>query len=528
MPKFDLTTEPWIVCIKADGSPEQLGLRDVLARAHELKALGNESPLLDAALLRLCLAILHRCFGPSDKQAWRALQAAQRFDAAKIGAYLDAWRSGFDLFDAERPFFQVARLVEQSKNYTTGLKPAREIIAEQSSYGGPRELFASRPSEGETIPFAVAARWLVAIQAFATGGLLTRDTANGDPTSATAAPLCSTAVVTIRGRTLFDTLLLNLVTYPAARIFPWTAKDAPAWELPPQPKFTKRPCHGWLDWLTWQSRRIQLIPHDDSGIGSFLLLNGCEVMTAENIDIVDPMAARRYSDTQKKFLPIAFTTDRAVWRDSTALYQVTESSDVRGARVVEELAQRKVPDAQELELQLYGQRPNKASISFTRSEVVPLPAKLIHNPELVAILRDELAKAEAAQSALRSALYLAFQHVLSLGERKPPGEEVGNMIENSRGIPKYWGRLKTAFDAFLVSLVETDGSATSVSEFRSAIWREAGEAFRAAALSSSSSTRALKAFTLGYDKLQLELRKAGLSPPAVADRQGAMQAEAKA
>lgn len=523
MVNFDLTTEPWITCTSPGGRAEELSLRDVLVRAHEFKALANESPLLDASLLRLCLAVLHRCF-ESDKKGWASLRAAGRFDPARIDAYFETWRSRFDLFDAERPFFQVARLVDQSKNYVTGLKPAREMIAEQSAYGAPRQLFASHPNDGDPISFSIAARWLVAIQAFATGGLLSRDAANGDPTAATAAPLCAVAVVTIAGGSLFDTLLLNLLPYPSERAFPKTNKDAPAWELAEQPRFAKRPCWGWLDWLTWQSRRMQLIPHDDETVESFLLLNGCELQMADGIDLTDPMAARRYSEAQKKLVPVAFLPERAVWRDSTALYQVAVSEQVRCARVVEELIHRDVNQSQELSLQIYGQRPNKASVVFTRAEVVPLPVKLIESPELVAVMRDALAHAEDAQRALRGALYLAFQNVLSLGERKPQAEDVGALIENSRAIPTYWNRIKSAFDEFLFSLVETEGSEDAATRFCSSVAREARASFHSASLSSSSEARALKAFTLGSEKLQFELLKAGVIKRSTS-QENAIQAE---
>lgn len=509
MPTFDLTREPWITCARLDGTAVELGLRDVLTNAQQLKSLANESPLLDAALLRLCVAILHSCLGKSGPPLWKALQAQGRFDGAKISAYLDKWNSGFDLFDAERPFFQVARLVEQSKNYEAGRKPAREIIIEQSRYGAPRELFESRPSEGASISFAVAARWLVATQAFTTGGLLSRDAANGDPTAAKAGPLCGLAVVTIKGSTLFETLLLNLVRYPDEQTFPSTEQDAPAWEQAPLNKFEKRPCRGWLDWLTWQSRRMQLFANE-AGVDEFLLLNGRELLTATDEPPTEPMSAYRYHDGLKKMLPIAFSRERALWRDSTALYQVAETEQFRAARVVADLTKRDVNHEQELRLQVYGQLPNKASVIFTRAETIPLPVKLLQDEKLVGILRDELARAETAQSALRGALTWAFQQILSLGDRKPDSKDVASLLESSRALSYYWAGVKPHFDTFIIDLVRTGGEAQTLERFRSALAAEAEARFEQAVLNSATPTRAMKGLARGRNKLTLDLIKAGV------------------
>ena len=61
---FDLLKRAWVPCIRADGTLDELSLRDALVRAHELRALHGESPLVVAALYRLLLAVLHRVFGP--------------------------------------------------------------------------------------------------------------------------------------------------------------------------------------------------------------------------------------------------------------------------------------------------------------------------------------------------------------------------------------------------------------------------------------------------------------------------------
>ena len=100
--------DPWIACIRLDGTRATLGLRDALVQADALWDLSGEPRIVDAATHRLLLAVLHRVFGPLDVQAWGELWKKRRWDAATIDEYLSAWRHRFDLFDSERPFYQVA------------------------------------------------------------------------------------------------------------------------------------------------------------------------------------------------------------------------------------------------------------------------------------------------------------------------------------------------------------------------------------------------------------------------------------
>jgi len=491
-----------------------VGLRDVLVRAHELNGLSNESPLLDASLLRLCLAVLHRCFGPRDVKAWNELRTRGSFPVEELDTYFERWRPCFDLFHPETPFYQVARLSEQSLNYEKGRKPAREMIAEQSSYGAPRELFESRPADfADTLDAATAARWLVAIQAFHPGGLLTRDNKNGDPTSVKAGPLCGLAVVTVRGGSLFETLMLNLLKYPDNARFPSTKDDAPAWEQKfPLTKYKKRACRGWLDWLTWQSRRIQLFGDAERGVSEFIVVSGCELEAVEASR--EPMCA--YAKREKfGMLPIAFSRDRALWRDSTALYEIADSEDFRPAKVVSELEQRGLTEGRDLDLQIYGQLPSKASVIFTRTEVVPLPRALVDQRELVQTIRRELECAENVQGELRSALFIAFQRVLSLGERKPEASDVRNLLDASQAIPQFWAGLKPAFDVFVTELPRD--SALAVSGFRWQLRAEARKAFEHAERGAGTSSRALKGFAIGSGVLQRGLAKLGLLAHSTTD-----------
>ena len=106
---FNLIDERWMPCIRNDGSRDELGLRNVLAQAHQLREIVGDTPLETVTLHRLLLVILHRVFGPESRSAWVKLwQSSSGFAMTDIEAYLarpDIYKR-FDLFDPEKPFFQ--------------------------------------------------------------------------------------------------------------------------------------------------------------------------------------------------------------------------------------------------------------------------------------------------------------------------------------------------------------------------------------------------------------------------------------
>ena len=120
MPSFNLVSEPWIPCVTAQGVRE-FSLREVLAQAHTIKELSDDSPLVTVALHRLLLAILHRNFGPASFDEWKELWRASKWDEAKLNQYFEQWQHRFDLFDKDRPFYQVQRMTK-----TVAVKKGKE------------------------------------------------------------------------------------------------------------------------------------------------------------------------------------------------------------------------------------------------------------------------------------------------------------------------------------------------------------------------------------------------------------------
>lgn len=494
---FDLTEAPWIPCERPDGSRVELGLREALARAHELRGLADPSPLVTASLHRLLLAVLHRCFGPADVAGWLALHAAGRFDAAAVGAYLAAWRHRLDLLHPERPFYQVR-----------GLPPADDpltcMIAERSSWGRGVWVFEHRP-EGmrESLHCAEAARWLVAFHGYAPAGLVKKP---GEPTSASAGPLQRGAVLLAQGSSLFETLLFNLLVYNNEQPLP-ASGDAPSWEADPLPvalpvdKEPRRAPRGWLDLLTWQSRRVELKAEGGRVVGLVRRVGqGLPVGTGEVV--ADPMMAWR-RDEKRGLVPVAFEPSKAFWRDSDVLFHTREERGVVPPRAASQLARAEVADRvgreRRLALSMYGLTADQAAIELTRAEHLPLSPRLLSDDDVGETVVEMIGAAEAVRERVNRAAYALASNALTLGDRTPAKADVSALMSNLAVEARYWTALRAPFEAFLDALAADEKAAGRA--FCEQVVRSARRALREGARSLGTDARALKARTLAGERL---------------------------
>src|SRR5689334_9174852 len=101
-PSFNLLDKPWIPCVMADGRARELSVMDTLLQAHAVAEVVGDAPPVTVAMVRLLLAVLHRCFGPDNEGAWHALWQRGKFDPQPIDNYLAQVHPYFDLFDHQR------------------------------------------------------------------------------------------------------------------------------------------------------------------------------------------------------------------------------------------------------------------------------------------------------------------------------------------------------------------------------------------------------------------------------------------
>lgn len=320
---FDLTSRPWIPVLEENGGQDELSLRDVFARAGQLRGVVGDLPTQEFALMRLLLALAHDALGgPRDTEHWASLWADEDC-FAPVAAYLDDHRERFDLLHPHTPFFQVAQL----RTVRDEVFSLNRIVADVPN-GEP--FFSSRMPAVERLGFAEAARWVVHAHAYDTSGIKTGIEGDDRVKGGKVYPLGvgwagALGGVFAEGQTLRQTLLLNLVAADTSGVR-FSRDDAPAWRREPcgpGPTDRTRPC-GVCDLYTWQTRRLRLRFDAEGAYG--VVLGYGDPLAAHNMHTDEPMTAWRRSPAQEKkrgeplvYLPREHDPARSAWRGIEAL-----------------------------------------------------------------------------------------------------------------------------------------------------------------------------------------------------------------
>ncbi len=211
---FNLIDQAWIPVVDLDGNLHIVSIRELLINAHQYRQIGAGLPHTNAALYRLLLAILHRIFGPEDTDAWAELWAKEQFEPGLLDTYLQRWYSRFDLFAADRPFFQ-------RQNPNVKIKPANALLFLVA--GGNAETLFDHNIDDRPVKLtpAQAALALVTAQSFNLAGLCYPQL----KLEYTDAPCARAAVFFLQGKNLFKSLMLNLVEYTRASPSPWVVGE---------------------------------------------------------------------------------------------------------------------------------------------------------------------------------------------------------------------------------------------------------------------------------------------------------------
>lgn len=528
MPNFNLLDERWLPCTwLADDRHENLSIREVLARAHTIREPYDPSPLVTVALHRLLLAILHRNFGPRNLDAWCVLWQRGQWDMAVLDEYFAAWRHRFDLFDAERPFYQVRFTDNTESHDMTFLVP--EFV-----YGNSSSLFDRRVHEqvadsAHTSTPARAAHLLLVRQAYSIGF------GKSQPFYFQDGPLTRGFTVLAQGSTLFETLMLNLIRYDEYQPLPLVGKDLPQWEqeVPAEPDHQGTIPAGYLDYLTWQSRRIELIPTDD---GTEVV--GCKVRQNLRLSegLRDPFKSYRKDDL-RGVVARSLRPERAVWRDSQALFADWDPPFGRPelfrwlAQVYGAAHQGRIVAQERYAFGVLGfttEEGQAANIVLWRQDRLPLPLRYLEERLLWEELDSALGKAEQVARVLGNAIEtLAALIIAPEADREKDGlakvkrekqtkQRITKLVESWSPLRRYWAQLEPPFLALLSALPDDrmldeeedwQYGAQTIPRWQEEIERAARRAFRETALGSGSSGRTLKAIAWAEKELGYGLRR---------------------
>ncbi|MEV6813097.1 type I-E CRISPR-associated protein Cse1/CasA [Micromonospora sp. NPDC051296] len=487
--RFNLTEQPWLPVVRMDGTRDEVDLVTLLSESHRIRRILGQSPPMTAALHRLVLALMHRVYGPADEKEWAELWRAESLPdptTARPGEPVPRLQADrFELFDAERPFLQCPAVSGVPASSAAKLVPHRAVGNNTTLFDHTTALDEVRLSPAE------AARWLVTLQAYDPGGMKTpyaRDK------SSQAAPANSMGMVLVEGRTLKETLLLNLMPYqPGESPRTTDVDDRPAWEAPPpRPEPEQRPPKGWTDLLTWPSRRVWLVPRKVDGetyVDRVVITPGTrlsgelednEWMAAHRRPKIREARSTRSGTTKPKYGPwyaVRLQEHRGVWRFSQELLLAPVGSEERRWQrpltldhVARMVMDRVIPRNAVYTLRVFGQQlDSKGSVvQQAMEETVAAPVALLRADHPVAgpVIGHSIELANLVGSALNQ---MDREHRAQFKAAASVGLDLA-----------YWPLLSGPFDTFLQALARaleaginprpaTDG-------WERAIWRIATEA----------------------------------------------------
>ncbi|WP_258037228.1 type I-E CRISPR-associated protein Cse1/CasA [Streptomyces sp. SM14] len=425
---FNLLSQSWVSAPPApacsdigDGSVrggEEVGARELLLDAHLFAEVAVEVPTLRPAIFRqVLLPIVVDALGYPSRQQWAQWFHAGAFSPqqrAALASYLDEHHGRFDLFDTADPFAQVGDL-RTAKGETKG----SALLVANAATGNNVPLFSSR-SEADTLELtpAEAARWLLHTHCWDTAAIKTG--AVGDPkakagktTGNPTGPLGQLGVVMPMGKTVYETLLLNIPFDKAA-----SSSDLPQWRRRSTsgqtqdtlscatPIWQTRTARGLLDLWTWQARRIRLIPQETpSGVRVTQVivaagdrLDGTPQDEPHTTWRLDSAAARAKKQTAGRrpapaARPRRHQPGKAAWRGMEALLTTDRANTDAGATrdgfatsvLLAQLGAANTPENYPLQLQLtgvvYGNQ--SAVVEDTFFDEIPLPITALNPDSLV-------------------------------------------------------------------------------------------------------------------------------------------------
>ncbi|MBL8191349.1 MAG: type I-E CRISPR-associated protein Cse1/CasA [Acidobacteria bacterium] len=555
--KFNLITQPWIPCRMIGGSPSKIeyyGIEQTLIKAHEISEIIGDNPLVTISLHRLLLAVLYRCYGSLSyngewQQVWQ--KGDGQFDAILVKGYLYNECYGvkrinifdrFYLFHNDYSFYQDKNTVAPSegKNYSAKLFFHDE---------GSALFFEHRvPAETSLAP-AEAARLLIAFQSFDVRGTKTPEPGQKQK-GISSSPLLFAAVGLAKGRNLFETLMLNLY-WDDTDFFKdhQQQKDFPVWEREGEFNAEPRVPVGYLDLLTWQSRRLKLFRRKgEETVSQFVIMagekwpgdfktkdqdsKGDEGQPRFKRESKEPMIAFK-KRKETGYQPVNFQAGRMLWRDSQAIFQkVKDQDDGHGHSMLllnwltNLAALGAIENDREIPLDFLGMITKDASPLFWRHERLPLPVRYLNNEDLMDELEEALRLAEdAARFLVGSVRRFVLQILLpeSLGNNRayfrplpnPTEEQTAEKLQlklekdnPKKGLTKiinarveafspgthYWPRLENEFRLLLLGLARDLNSWPQQRErWQKAVKRAAETAMQEVISGTADSTRTLRA-----------------------------------
>lgn len=324
--RWSLLTDPWIPVTERDGTNKEVSVLQALLEGQDISSITCDFPQEQFPIHRSLLAYLYRAYSEalgaqqpdetSLEKEWMRIWSQGRFDEDIIRSYAQKTKTGWYLLDSHRPFYQIPSLeYGTDKDYDPIASVLPDMPGKHTKF-----LFSMRAENSvSSIPYDAAARLLVYLQGYDISGIHTpvkgsttaRHGKEYSPHGMMGTGLLGAlGGVYAQGSNLFETLMLNwvLVTDHKPLLIGADASghkdDFAPWDpdycIPSPLMDTDHRASGVVGELTWQSRRILLIPAEDrSGIKGIRICFG-DIPQVLNSNDLEMMTIWRYSAVQAK------------------------------------------------------------------------------------------------------------------------------------------------------------------------------------------------------------------------------------
>lgn len=271
---FNLVTDPWIKVIDQNNLEKKISLDELFQNTKRYRQLAGEMRSQDLAILRFLLAILTTVYSRFDShdhpyswltldkesmrpvafdssafefdpdqvqddlyKTWHDLYQSKTFTKA-VHDYLHHNLTSFDLFDDEKPFYQVTQAqydaaVPANKSVAKGkgtvaIKQINRTISESNNK--PDVFSPKDPRHKDAMSIDELVRWLITYQNFT--AVTDKTKINSDAKfSVSRGWLYGLNPVLVAGHDLFDILILNLVLIPQGeQVDENLVNQQPVWE----------------------------------------------------------------------------------------------------------------------------------------------------------------------------------------------------------------------------------------------------------------------------------------------------------
>jgi CRISPR system Cascade subunit CasA len=376
--KFNLTTDPWIKVIVNDTNQElKVSLIDLFKNAHQYRQLAGEMRVQDLAIMRLLLAILTTVYSRFDAAGhlydwlikgvdqfgtdakfdedydeedveddtlttWQNLYQKGQFPDLVID-YLKGYSNRFDFF-GKHPFYQATKeeydsLVPANKAVAkgAGVVAIKQINRQISESNNSPALFSAKAGEYKNeIAIDELVRWLITYQNYT--GVTDKTKVNAsEKFSVSPGWLYKLNPVLVNGKTVFETLMLNLVLYnQGEQTF---ALQRPVWEFASTKAYISQRQQANLPdnlaelYTSWA--RVLHLEWDEAGQAT-IFSAGLPKIESTNA-FIEPMTVWRQDNKTSEYRPATRslkTLSKSMWRNFSNYVNVQMVNDTQEPGVI--------------------------------------------------------------------------------------------------------------------------------------------------------------------------------------------------